>query len=88
MSDISEKRVDGPSFEEAFRELEEVVARLEAGNISLEESLALFERGTQLAAYCGDLLDQAEMRVHQLVPAPGGGFELAELKLEAGDSQS
>ncbi len=77
--------LEGLSFEEAFGELEEVVQRLEAGNLPLDESIALFERGTRLAAYCGELLDRAELRVHQLVPTPDGGFELADFNVEAGE---
>jgi exodeoxyribonuclease VII small subunit len=77
--------VEGLSFEQAFQELEETVQRLEAGNLTLEEAIALFERGTQLAAYCGKLLDQAELRVRQLVPAPEGGYELAEFAGQAGE---
>jgi len=58
------------SFENAFRELEETVRKLEAGGLTLEESLALFERGTELATLCNEQLDQAELRVRQLLPAP------------------
>jgi exodeoxyribonuclease VII small subunit len=64
-----------PSFEIAFKELEEVVGKLEAGGLTLEESLALFERGTKLATLCSEQLDQAELRVEQLLPAPEGGVE-------------
>jgi exodeoxyribonuclease VII small subunit len=53
-------------FETALRELQEVVARLEAGDLTLEESLALFERGQQLATYCNHQLEQATLRVEQL----------------------
>ncbi len=54
------------TFEEALQELEQTVAQLESGNLTLEASLALFERGRYLAAYCGQLLDQAQLRVEQL----------------------
>lgn len=54
------------SFESALQELEEVVARLEAGDLTLEESLALFERGQKLTDHCNQLLDQASLRVEQL----------------------
>jgi exodeoxyribonuclease VII small subunit len=60
------KRIEGLTFEQAFRELEDTVARLEDGELSLEESLALFERGQQLSAYCSRLLEQAELKVTQL----------------------
>jgi len=54
------------SFEAAFAELEAVVQRLEEGELSLEESIALYERGQALARLCQERLDQAELRVEQL----------------------
>ena len=54
------------TFEQAFAELEESVRALERGDLPLEESLALFERGQQLAAYCGKLLDTAELKIEQI----------------------
>ena len=54
------------SFEAAFSELEAVVQRLEEGELSLEESIALYERGQLLARLCQERLDQAELRVEQL----------------------
>jgi exodeoxyribonuclease VII small subunit len=54
------------SFEEALQELEQIVLQLEAGDLSLEASLALFERGQQLNIYCNSLLDKARLRVEQL----------------------
>jgi exodeoxyribonuclease VII small subunit len=61
------------NFEQAFQRLDEIVQRLEQGDLPLEESLALYEEGMTLAAQCNDWLDQAELRVRQLVPAPFGG---------------
>lgn len=63
------KDLEEITFEAAFAELEETVRRLEEGNLSLEESIALFEHGQRLAAYCSTQLDQAELRVRQLMPA-------------------
>lgn len=60
------------TFEDAFRRLDEVVSRLEQGDLALEESLALYEEGMALAARCNDLLDKADLRVRQLVAASGG----------------
>ena len=54
------------SFEEAFRELEAVVGKLEEGGLTLEEALELFERGKALAAYCERKLDEAELRIEEL----------------------
>ncbi|MCI0396106.1 MAG: exodeoxyribonuclease VII small subunit [Chloroflexi bacterium] len=54
------------SFEVALQELEISVARLEAGDLTLEEALALFERGQKLAAHCSSQLERAVLRVEQL----------------------
>jgi exodeoxyribonuclease VII small subunit len=56
------------SFEQLFTELEATVAKLEAGDLSLDESLALFQRGMELAKKCTGMLDKAELRVKELVP--------------------
>jgi exodeoxyribonuclease VII small subunit len=60
------KKIDDLTFEQAFKELEETVAQLEDGDLPLEASLALFERGQQLSAHCSRLLEQAELKVTQL----------------------
>jgi exodeoxyribonuclease VII small subunit len=54
------------SFETAFAQLEEIVGKLEAGDLSLDDALALFERGQRLAAFCGTKLDEAELVVQKL----------------------
>ncbi len=56
------------SYEEAYQELESLVARLESGELPLEESVNLFERGQSLAAHCQALLEAAELKI-QLVEA-------------------
>ena len=53
-------------FEQAFRELETTVQRLEEGDLMLEEAIALYERGMRLAQRCNDALDAAELQVQQL----------------------
>ena len=57
---------DSLTFEQAFAELEEAVRALERGDLPLEESLALYERGQELAAHCAKLLDEAELKVQQI----------------------
>ena len=54
------------SFEEAFQSLQGIVERLEKGNLPLDESVALFELGTELANRCTALLDQAELKIRAL----------------------
>ena len=53
-------------FEDALLELEQTVAQLESGDLTLDASLALFERGQRLATHCGLLLDRAQLRIEQL----------------------
>jgi len=59
---------DELSYEEAFAQLETVLATLESGELSLDESLAQYELGTALAALCERKLDEAELRVRQWQP--------------------
>jgi exodeoxyribonuclease VII small subunit len=54
------------SFEAAYAELEQIVLRLESGELALDESVALFERGRLLSEHCQNMLDQAELRVSKL----------------------
>ena len=54
------------SFEVAYEELEAIVAKLESGELTLEESVTLFERGRTLSNHCQSILDRAELRVNQL----------------------
>jgi exodeoxyribonuclease VII small subunit len=63
---LSSKKVEGLTYEAAFKELEQIVAALEAEGKPLEESLSLYERGQALAAHCIALLEKAELRVRQL----------------------
>ena len=61
------------SFEEALRELEGIVASLERGDVSLDDAIAAFERGTALKAHCQARLEEARMKVEQIrLPADGG----------------
>lgn len=57
---------NGASFEESFARLQEVVARLSAGSLSLQEALGSFEEGMMLADRCAQMLDEAELRLAQV----------------------
>jgi exodeoxyribonuclease VII small subunit len=70
------------TFEQALEELQEVVAGLESGELALEDSLRLFERGQALAERCSQLLEQAELRLRQLVPDDRGGYREEDLEVE------
>ena len=59
-------------FEESMTRLEEIVSILERGESTLDESLALFEEGTKLAAACSKQLDQAEQKILKLTKGPDG----------------
>lgn len=74
MSDPSERL----SFEEALAELERIVEKLESGDLALEESLALFEKGQALARQCNEQLESATLRVEQLTE----DGELIEIAVE------
>jgi exodeoxyribonuclease VII small subunit len=63
---ISSKNVAEMSFEEAFGELNGLVAGLEEEGRPLEESIGLYERGQALARHCAAMLEKAELRVRQL----------------------
>jgi exodeoxyribonuclease VII small subunit len=59
-------------FEKALAELETIVARLERGDVALEESIAIYERGEALKARCEGLLKQAEARIERITLNAGG----------------
>lgn len=61
---------NGTSFEAARDELASVVQQLEAGGLSLEESLALWQRGEELAGICQQWLDRARAQVEETRPTP------------------
>ena len=54
------------SFETAYEELEGIITKLESGDLPLDDSVTLFERGRLLSEHCQSLLDKAELRVSQL----------------------
>jgi exodeoxyribonuclease VII small subunit len=54
------------SFEQAYQQLEQSIAKLESGELSLEESVSLYEKGRLLAAHCQKLLDNAELRIKKI----------------------
>lgn len=58
-----------PSFEELLKNLENIVAKLDAGGLTLEESLKLFEEGMKLSQKCNQVLDSAELRIRNLQDA-------------------
>lgn len=63
---MTDKPVEDMTFEEALRELESVVGRLERGDVALEDSIALYERGAALKARCERKLAEAEEKVARI----------------------
>ncbi|MBY0304951.1 MAG: exodeoxyribonuclease VII small subunit [Sphingomonas sp. 28-62-20] len=58
--------IEEMSFEDALKELERIVARLESGDEPLDNSIALYERGSQLRQRCADRLDAAQARIEAI----------------------
>ncbi len=73
MADKSSPIEETPSYEAAREELVEVVRALEAGGTTLEQSLALWERGERLATICQDWLDGARQRLDAAIEAGEAG---------------
>jgi exodeoxyribonuclease VII small subunit len=69
------------SFEAALAELEQVVARLEAGTVALEESITLYARGAELRAWCEERLKAAEARVAEIAQAPDGSVRARPVEI-------
>ncbi len=70
------KAIHELTFEEALTELEQIVRALESGGLSLEETLALYERGRALADRCQQLLQEAQLRVQRLERDESGATRL------------
>ena len=74
MNDTAAKSVplETVTFEDALQELEGIVASLERGEVSLDDAIAAFERGTQLKSHCQARLEEARMKVEKIkVPVAG-----------------
>jgi exodeoxyribonuclease VII small subunit len=72
----------GPKFEEAMTRLEQIVHALEAGNLSLDDSLRAFEEGTSLLRFCARRLEETERRIELLTHDEGGGLRAQPFKWE------
>ena len=60
------------SFEQNMARLEQIVRAMERGDVALEESLKLFQEGTELVRACSKLLDEAQLQVKKIMTAPDG----------------
>ena len=63
---------ENKTFEESMARLEQIVRAMERGDVALEESLKLFQEGTELVRSCGKLLDEAQLQVKKIMVASDG----------------
>jgi len=75
------------TFEKALAELEQIVAKLEKGGISLNESLALFEKGVKMSRFLRAELDKAERKVEILLKDEKGNLKPEDFEAETGDGE-
>lgn len=69
------------TFEDAMKQLESIVETLGGGNLSLEDSLKMFEEGMELCKFCNKKLDEAEYKVEKLMEKEGGELSVEQLKV-------
>jgi exodeoxyribonuclease VII small subunit len=74
--------IESLSFEAALKELEEIVSRLEQGEVDLEDSIALYERGQALKGHCERKLKAAEGRLEKIVQGPQGTVSSEPVELD------
>lgn len=71
------------TFEQSMQRLEQIVRTLERGDAQLDESLKLFQEGTELVRSCGKMLEEAELQVKKVMTAPDGSPVLEEFADDA-----
>lgn len=74
---------ENKTFEENLMRLEQIVRTMERGEVPLEESLKLFQEGTELVRACGKLLDEAQLQVKKVMTAADGSPVLEDFADEA-----
>lgn len=70
------------NFEESIKRLEEIVEKLDSGELSLDDSLKIFEEGIELSKFCSDKLNQAEKRIKTLMKKNDNSFQLELVTLQ------
>ncbi len=68
------------SFEESFRRLEKILEKLESEEVSLEETIKLYEEGLTLTKFCYDKLNDAELRIKEINKSAKGELEIKDYK--------
>ena len=71
------------TFEQSMQRLEQIVRAMERGDIALDESLKLFQEGTELVRSCGKLLDDAELQIKKVTAGADGGPQMEDFADEA-----
>jgi exodeoxyribonuclease VII small subunit len=72
MSDTTQADIRALPFEKALQELEQIVSQLERGDVPLEKSIDIYERGNRLREHCETLLKAAELKVEVITQGPDG----------------
>lgn len=81
-ADSAPADIEAMSFEDALAELEQIVRRLEAGQVKLDDAILCYERGTQLKRHCEQKLNEAQQRVDRIVVGPDGTVSAAPARLD------
>jgi exodeoxyribonuclease VII small subunit len=77
-----EEEKEEVTFEEAMKQLESIVETLGGGNLSLEDSLKMFEEGMELCKFCNKKLDEAEYKVEKLMEKESNELSVEEVTVE------
>ena len=70
------------TFEQSMQKLEQIVRAMERGDVALDESLKLFQEGTELVRNCGKLLDEAQLQIQKVMTATDGSPVMEEFRDE------
>ena len=70
------------TFEQSMQRLEQIVRAMERGDVALDESLKLFQEGTELVRNCGKLLDEAQLQIQKVMTAADGSPVMEEFRDE------
>lgn len=79
---MSQADIESMSFEAALAELESIVGKLEKGDVELEQSIAIYERGAALKTHCEKKLREAELKVEKIVVGSGGAVSAEPADLD------
>lgn len=77
-NEAMENSIENLTFEQALRELQTIVDKLETGEVTLDEAIEMYERGVKLSKYCIQKLTQAELRIKKIIKDEANGFTLLD----------